>query len=389
MEYRILPKTDWKISEISFGCMSLSIEQRAEGREQRVGSKEQGTGNKDQGSGAKARGFGSDLPANFKTNQRLLHQAIDLGINYFDTADLYHQGQNELTVGKALQEKRQQIYLATKVGNQFRPDGSGWDWNPSKSYILKAVEDSLKRLQTDYIDLYQLHGGTIEDPIDETIEAFELLQEQGKIRAYGISSIRPNVIREYTKRSNLVSVMMQYSLLDRRPEESVLPLLAANNIAVMVRGAVAKGLLVDKPVKEYLEYSVEEVGKMKRTVEQMAALSSDRPGSRSQVAGLQGPRSKDEGRRIKDEGTGVRSEGAESKDQGTVMRGKSAGSNITLARVAIQFALRAPAVCSVVAGIRTVDQLAENAGHSEARLSAQEYKHLQSTLTPNKYQAHR
>ncbi len=65
---------------------------------------------------------------------------------------------------------------------------------PGKSYILKAVEDSLQRLQTDHIDLYQLHGGTIDDPIDETIEAFELLKTQGKIRHYGISSIRPNVI---------------------------------------------------------------------------------------------------------------------------------------------------------------------------------------------------
>jgi aryl-alcohol dehydrogenase-like predicted oxidoreductase len=86
------------------------------------------------------------------------------------------------------------VIIATKVGNQWRADGSGWDWNPNKDYIISAVEQSLKRLQTDYIDLYQLHGGTMEDPIDETIEAFEQLQKQGKIRYYGISSIRPTVI---------------------------------------------------------------------------------------------------------------------------------------------------------------------------------------------------
>src|SRR6202034_3432729 len=96
---------------------------------------------------------------------------------------------------------------------------------------------------TDYIDLYQLHGGTIDDPIDETIEAFELLQQQGKIRYYGISSIRPNVISEYVQRSNIISVMMQYSLLDRRPEESCLQLLQQNNIGVLARGSVAGGLL--------------------------------------------------------------------------------------------------------------------------------------------------
>ena len=82
-------------------------------------------------------------------------------------------------------------------------------------------------MQTDHIDLYQLHGGTIQDNIDETIEAFELLKQQGKIRYYGISSIRPNVIKEYIKRSSIVSVMTQYSLLDRRPEEETLELVTS------------------------------------------------------------------------------------------------------------------------------------------------------------------
>ena len=112
----------------------------------------------------------------------IMDRALELGINFFDTADLYDQGQNERVVGKALREKRKELYIATKVGNQMRPDGSGWDWNPHKDYILKAVDESLKRLKTDYIDLYQLHGGTIDDPIDETIEAFELLKESGKIQ---------------------------------------------------------------------------------------------------------------------------------------------------------------------------------------------------------------
>lgn len=91
--------------------------------------------------------------------------------------------------------------------------------DPSKAYIKEAVKKSLTRLKTDYIDLYQLHGGTIEDNIDETIEAFEELKQEGVIRYYGISSIRPNVIKEYVKKSNIVSIMMQFSLFDRRPEE--------------------------------------------------------------------------------------------------------------------------------------------------------------------------
>lgn len=169
-------------------------------------------------------------------NTRIIHHAIDLGINFFDTADLYDKGTNEISLGKALKGKREQVMLATKVGNQWRANGSGWDWNPRKEYILQAIDKSLERLQTDHIDLYQLHGGTIEDPMDETIEAFELLQQQGKIRYYGISSIRPNVIREYIKRSSISSVMMQYSLLDRRPEETCLDLLK-EKILVCFRAA--------------------------------------------------------------------------------------------------------------------------------------------------------
>ena len=91
---------------------------------------------------------------------------------FFDTADLYDKGVNEEIVGEVLKEKRQDVIIATKVGNQWRDDGSGWEWNPTKSYIKSAVHQSLRRLQTDYIDLYQLHGGTIDDPMDETIQAF-------------------------------------------------------------------------------------------------------------------------------------------------------------------------------------------------------------------------
>lgn len=193
------------------------------------------------------------------TVQQLINVALDKGINYFDTADLYDKGLNEVLVGKALKSHRSKVIIASKVGNKWRTDGSGWDWVPSKQYILTEVENSLRRLGTDYLDLYQLHGGTLDDPIDDIIDAFEQLQQQGKIRYYGTSSIRPNVIREYVKRSNIVSVMMQYSLLDRRPEESCLALLQQHHIGVLARGSVAQGLLINKPAKSYLNYSAEQV----------------------------------------------------------------------------------------------------------------------------------
>ena len=231
---------------------------------------------------------------------QLIHQAIGRGINFLDTADLYEKGLNESLVGKALQGKRQQVILATKVGNQWRPDGSGWDWNPRPAHILASVDASLRRLGTDYFDLYQLHGGTIEDPIDDTIAAFEQLVSQGKIRHYGISSIRPNVIRAYVGRSRITSVMMQYSLLDRRPEEAMLSLLEAHQIGVLVRGALAQGLLIDKPARPYLAHPEAAVERLQQAVRACAGTGRpatdialhyvlDHPAVTSAVIGMRSP----------------------------------------------------------------------------------------------------
>ncbi|MCY4781302.1 aldo/keto reductase [Sphingobacterium sp. UT-1RO-CII-1] len=204
-----------------------------------------------------------------KLNANILHEAYDLGINYFDTADLYERGQNETMLGQALSSQRDQVIYATKVGNQWRSEGNAWDWKASGPYIIKTVESSLTRLKTDYIDLYQLHGGMIEDPIEEIIDAFERLVESGKIRYYGLSSIRPNVIATYAERSNIVSVMMQYNLLDRRAE-AVFPLLAKRNIGVVSRGALTQGMLIDKTIDSYLQLTSGEVALANRNVDRLA-----------------------------------------------------------------------------------------------------------------------
>ncbi|WP_456274153.1 aldo/keto reductase [Bacillus sp. AK031] len=207
------------------------------------------------------------LGTDYSKAQPIIEAALEEGINYFDTADLYDFGENEKVVGKALQSVRQDVIIATKAGNRWDNVENGWHWDPSKAYIKEAAKRSLKRLGTDYIDLFQLHGGTIDDPADETIEALEELKQEGIIRYYGISSIRPNVINRFAESSHLVSVMMQYSLLDRRPEE-LFPLLKDKNISVVTRGPVAKGLLSEKmldkasdKIKEngYLDYSYAEL----------------------------------------------------------------------------------------------------------------------------------
>lgn len=298
MLYRQLGKSALQISEIGFGCMSLR--------------------------------------KNDAANEFIIHRAIDYGVNYFDTADIYDNGQNEVCLGKAVRHKRKEVIIATKVGNQLRKDGKGMDWNPHKDHIISSVEESLKRLQTDYIDLYQLHGGTIEDPISETIEAFETLQRQGKIRHYGISSIRPNVIREYVSRSNITSVMMQYSLLDRRPEESCFELLEKNNIGVLTRGSIAQGLLIDKPAGNYLNYTAADVSKAATAVD----LLSNQKRNRTQTA--------------------------------------------------LRFVLKAKAVTSAVVGIRTLKQIEEAVQTDDTpALTKDEMDYLKNILPANHYEQHR
>ncbi|WP_447402747.1 aldo/keto reductase [Lysinibacillus sp. fkY74-1] len=207
---------------------------------------------------------GMSLSTDKKQAATIVDMALDAGINYFDTADLYDFGTNEEILGAALGKRRQEIILATKVGNRWTEGAEGWQWDASPSYIRQAIHASLKRLGTDYIDVYQLHGGTIGDDWDGIIDTFERLKKEGLIREYGISSIRPNVLQRFLPASSAKSVMMQYSALDRRPEEWF-DFIANQGASVVTRGTVAKGLLTNswqqrlQGVKSFNNYSSEEL----------------------------------------------------------------------------------------------------------------------------------
>ncbi|WAH36499.1 aldo/keto reductase [Alicyclobacillus dauci] len=236
MQRKRLGRSELEVGEIGFGCMSLGT--------------------------------------NAKTATRLVHHAIHEGVNLFDTADLYDQGRNEEILGKALRGRRNKVVIATKVGNRFDVGKPGWNWDPSPAYILQAVEQSLRRLETDYIDLYQLHGGTMDDPFDSIVETFERLKEKGWIRAYGISSIRPNVIRRFLSGSNVDTIMMQYSLLDRRPEEWFGDI-EQRGVSIIARGPLARGLLSGTgkqlPAGEtYVDRTAEQVAMAQDAVESLA-----------------------------------------------------------------------------------------------------------------------
>ncbi|MFK2824278.1 aldo/keto reductase [Bacillus sp. B190/17] len=274
----------------------------------------------------------------------IVETALEEGINYFDTADLYDFGVNETLIGTFLKPVREQVIIATKVGNRWEQGKDGWTWDPSKAYIKEAVKDSLQRLQTEYIDLYQLHGGTLDDPTEETIEAFEELKKEGLIRAYGLSSIRPNVIRTFADRSAIDSVMLQYSPLDRRPEEKVLPLLHEQGISVVARGPLAKGLLSTNwrkklnqfQEKDFLNYSAAELTELLTEIENK--LSNSR----------------------------------------------------TLNGLALRYTLQHEAVASVAAGASSVSQLKENIrAVKEPILSEEEYGLIQQLTKANQYEQHR
>ncbi|MBY6178194.1 aldo/keto reductase [Staphylococcaceae bacterium DP2N0-1] len=217
------------------------------------------------------------LGTDYKTAQPIIESAIENGITYFDTADMYDQGINEEIVGKALKQyqNRDDIVIGTKVGNRLTEDGN-ITWDPSKKHIKEGVKGSLQRLGLDYIDLYQLHGGTIDDPLDETISAFDELKQEGLIRAYGISSIRPNVIGYYLKHSQIETLMSQFNLIDNRPE-SLLDDIHEKQIKVLARGPVFKGLLtsnsneaLDKKFADGIfDYTQDELGETIASVKEI------------------------------------------------------------------------------------------------------------------------
>lgn len=179
--------------------------------------------------------------------ETIIDEAIQQGITYFDTADLYDFGENEKIIGKILKKHQNQndIVIGSKVGNHFNKETKEHYWDPSKEHIMNSIKESLQRLNLEQLDLYMLHGGTIEDNKDESIEAFERLKEEGLIKAYGISSIRPNVIDYYLENSNIETIMMQFSLLDNRPEK-LLEKIDQHDVKILARGPVSKGLLTSK-----------------------------------------------------------------------------------------------------------------------------------------------
>jgi aryl-alcohol dehydrogenase (NADP+) len=196
---------------------------------------------------------------------RIIHKALDFGINFVDTADRYSQGESEEIVGKALKGRRDNVVLATKVHGPMGDDPN--QQGNSRRWITQAVEASLRRLQTDHIDLYQIHRPALDTDVEETLSVLTDLMREGKVRAIGSSTFPAGEIVEAqwtAERRGLArfrSEQPPYSILNRSVEREVLPLCQKYGMGALVWSPLAKGMLTgryrkDQPLPDSLRVKV-------------------------------------------------------------------------------------------------------------------------------------
>ncbi len=172
-----------------------------------------------------------------------IHRALELGLNFLDTADMYGPFTNEELVGRAIAKQRNEVVLATKFGNERRADGTMIGINGRPEYVRAACDASLKRLGTDYIDLYYQHRVDSSVPIEETVGAMSELISAGKVRYLGLSEAAPDTIRRAHKVHPISALQTEYSLWSREPEAEILPLLRELKIGFVPYSPLGRGFL--------------------------------------------------------------------------------------------------------------------------------------------------
>jgi len=213
MQYRELGNSDLKVSAIGLGCMSMS-----------------GT-------------YGKSDDAE---SIDVIHHALDLGVNFLDSSDMYGWGHNEELLGRALKGRRDQVVLTTKFGQVQSADGKGNLVDGSPAYLRRACDASLKRLGVDVIDLYYQHRVDPKVPIEDTVGAMSRLVEQGKARYLGLSEAAPATIRRAHAVHRLSAVQSEYSLLYRNPAEETLPACRELGISFVAYSPLGRGFLTGR-----------------------------------------------------------------------------------------------------------------------------------------------
>ena len=213
MEQRALGKQGLKVSALGLGCMGMS----------------------------EFYGSGDE-----KESIAVIHRALELGVDFFDTADMYGPFTNEKLLGKAIAGKRDQVIVATKFGNMRAEDGSFLGISGKPDYVLKACDASLKRLGVDHIDLYYQHRVDTTVPIEDSVGAMAQLVKQGKVRYLGLSEAAPDTIRRAHEVHPISALQTEYSLWSRDPEDEVLPTVRELGIGFVPYSPLGRGFLTGR-----------------------------------------------------------------------------------------------------------------------------------------------
>ncbi len=212
MHYRKLGNSTLSVSAVGLGCMSMS--------------------------GVYGKGDDAESIA-------VIHRALDLGVNFLDSSDMYGWGHNEELLGRALLGRRDTVVLATKFGNLRKPDGTP-GVNGKPEYVLQACDASLKRLGVDVIDLYYQHRVDPGVPIEDTVGAMAKLVQQGKVRFLGLSEAAPATVRRAHKVHSIAALQSEYSLLYRAEAEETLPTLRELGISFVAYSPLGRSLLTGR-----------------------------------------------------------------------------------------------------------------------------------------------
>lgn len=307
MEYTTYPGTDWQISRVGLGCWALGGQ------------------------------FG---PVDEAEADRIVHTALDEGITLFDTADAYgvEMGTSERRLGRALAGKRTDVLIATKVGNWGRRFGVPLPYT-DPLHVINCCHASLYRLRTDSIDFYQCHISNLQEP-DVFLEAFAKLKKDGAIRAYGISTNDPEVLRRFNREEDCAVCQLDYSLTHTEPEADILPYCQQHQIGTLIRGPLDKGILTgkfdrDSRFDDSVRSSWNEGQARERFLSKL-----DRVDRVRKVADAERP----------------------------------------LAETALRFCLSHPAVTTIIPGARTADQVRHNARAGAGALPEDELSAIRSCL---------
>jgi aryl-alcohol dehydrogenase-like predicted oxidoreductase len=321
MEYRLLGNSGLKISTITMGTMTFGRD-----KDSNVGS----TGLRDA--------------------KRQVDLCLDRGVNIIDTADVYSSGRSEEMVGAALAKKRADVLIATKVRFTMGPGPN--DKGLSRHHIVAACEASLKRLNTDWIDLYQVHEWDGQTPLEETLEALDTLVRQGKVRYIGCSNfsawhiMKALGISRAESRQRFISQQIHYTLEAREAEYELVPVSLDQGLGILVWSPIAGGLLS---------------GKFRRD-------TKEPKGARHSGRQYREPPIHNEERLF---------------DIVDVIVDVAKGHKVSGAQVALAWLLHQPGVTSVIAGGRNIDQFEDSLGAADLKLSADDLARLDAVSRPN------